>query len=211
MTVSDRRERERIKRRNDIIDSAERIFFSKGFEHATMMAVADSAELSKGTLYLYFQNKDELCQAIILRGLNKIRNVFLKISRSDHTGIMKILDIAERYIEFSQKEPDYYKALLKFRNFLQDSQQNGDIYISCRNENKKIIDIIATIINSGIEDGSIRNEINAERFALAIWGEYTGTLPGLILNSNSTDPGKGRSHEEVVLYMFQLLQDALKK
>jgi len=211
MTVSDRRERERKKRRNDIIDSAEKIFFSKGFEHATMMAVAKCAELSKGTLYLYFKNKDELCQAIILRSLNKVRKVFLDISKSEHKGIDKLTNMAEKYIDFSRKEPDYYKALLKFRIFLQDTLQTGKTYAICMEENRKIIDTIAVIINSGINDGSIRSGIDPERFALSIWGEYTGILPGLILNINPNESDPEGLPERVVLYLFQLLKDSLKK
>lgn len=74
MGVSERKEREKEQRRLDIIDAAERIFFSKGFDNASMQDIADESELSKGTLYLYFSSKNELCMAIIVRSLQTIRN-----------------------------------------------------------------------------------------------------------------------------------------
>ena len=57
MGVVERKEREKELRSESIIDAAERIFFNKGFEHATMNDVAEEAELSKGALYLYFHAK----------------------------------------------------------------------------------------------------------------------------------------------------------
>ncbi|MCK5408322.1 MAG: helix-turn-helix transcriptional regulator, partial [Candidatus Krumholzibacteria bacterium] len=60
MGIAERREREKEQRRIDIIDAAERVFFSKGWQAATMDDVAEAVELSKATLYLYFKNKEEL-------------------------------------------------------------------------------------------------------------------------------------------------------
>ena len=56
MGIAERKEREKLQRRNDIIDAAERLFFQHGFETPTMDDVAREAELSKGTLYLYFKS-----------------------------------------------------------------------------------------------------------------------------------------------------------
>ncbi len=58
MSTADRREREKEKRRNDIIDVAEKLIFSKGYENVTMDDIARETELARGTLYLYFKNKD---------------------------------------------------------------------------------------------------------------------------------------------------------
>ena len=59
MGIAERKERERQQRREEIIKAAEEIFFSRGTESATMDEVAERAELSKGTLYLYFKSKED--------------------------------------------------------------------------------------------------------------------------------------------------------
>ena len=48
MGITERREREKEQRKNDIVDAAERVFFKRGHEYATMDDVAIEAELSKG-------------------------------------------------------------------------------------------------------------------------------------------------------------------
>ena len=48
--VAERKEREKERRREDIVNAAAKVFFNKGVDHATMDDVAEAAELSKATL-----------------------------------------------------------------------------------------------------------------------------------------------------------------
>ena len=58
MSVVERREREKERKRNTMLDAAESILMDRGLEHLSMDDVAEKAEVSKGSLYLYFQNKN---------------------------------------------------------------------------------------------------------------------------------------------------------
>ena len=58
MGVIERREREKERKRNTMLDAAESILMDRGLEHLSMDDVAEKAEVSKGSLYLYFQNKN---------------------------------------------------------------------------------------------------------------------------------------------------------
>ena len=59
MGIQERKEREKERRRQQIMVAAKRVFSNKGFNKATMEDIAQEAELSPGTLYLYFKNKEE--------------------------------------------------------------------------------------------------------------------------------------------------------
>ncbi|BCB04145.1 TetR/AcrR family transcriptional regulator [Bacillus sp. KH172YL63] len=52
-------------RRSDLINAARRVFIKKGYEHTTMKDVMDEAGVSRGGLYLYFDNKEDLFEAVI--------------------------------------------------------------------------------------------------------------------------------------------------
>ena len=52
MGIVERREREKLERRNSILESAEELFFQNGYEKTRMLEIADRCELSKGALYL---------------------------------------------------------------------------------------------------------------------------------------------------------------
>lgn len=67
MGIQERKKRERERRRQQIMVAAKRVFSDKGLNKATMEDIAKEAELSPGTLYLYFKNKDELFSSLSLR------------------------------------------------------------------------------------------------------------------------------------------------
>ena len=55
MGINERKEKEREIRRKDIIEAAERLFFTKGYNNTTMDDVAKEAEFSKRTVLCLFQ------------------------------------------------------------------------------------------------------------------------------------------------------------
>ncbi len=207
MGVAERKEREKEFRRKCIIDAAESVFFSKGFEHATMNDVAKESELSKGTLYLYFSSKNELCMAIIIRSLDTIFSFFLEIAASSKSGLEKLKNIADGFLQFTQEHPKYYQSLLTFRNHSIDCSETGEIYQTCINKNLQINDLLVKIINSGINDGSISEKTDSTKLSQALWGNLTGFLPGCILSSN----GNNTSAPATILnYIFELIEKAIK-
>jgi AcrR family transcriptional regulator len=54
------RERKRVMTRRAILDAAERLFDERGFEHATVAQIADAANVSVKTLFVYFRSKEDL-------------------------------------------------------------------------------------------------------------------------------------------------------
>ena len=52
-------------KRRQIVEGARQVFLSRGFDAASMMDIAKAAQVSKGTLYVYFKNKEELFAAIV--------------------------------------------------------------------------------------------------------------------------------------------------
>jgi len=62
---SSRRERRIAYRRTLILEAAARLFAEKGFHRTTTRDIAEAADVSEGTLYNYFENKDELLMGII--------------------------------------------------------------------------------------------------------------------------------------------------
>jgi AcrR family transcriptional regulator len=67
MGIHERKEREKERRRQQILVSAKRVFSDRGYSRSTMEDIANEAELSPGTLYLYFKNKEELFASLSLR------------------------------------------------------------------------------------------------------------------------------------------------
>ena len=73
MGIKERKEREKERRKQQITVAAKKVFSDKGFNRTTMDDIANEAELSPGTLYLYFKNKEELYASLSLRILQYLQ------------------------------------------------------------------------------------------------------------------------------------------
>ncbi|MDL1898122.1 helix-turn-helix transcriptional regulator, partial [Anaerolineae bacterium CFX7] len=64
-STTQRRERERDARRQAILAQAKSVFAERGFLNATVEEIAERAELAVGTLYRYFQSKEEIYVSLL--------------------------------------------------------------------------------------------------------------------------------------------------
>ncbi len=87
MSTAERKERERNRRRNEIIDASEKLLFSMGFDSVTMDDIARETELARGTLYLYFKNRDDILVAIAIRGVRLMNRMYRDAYNKEQRGI----------------------------------------------------------------------------------------------------------------------------
>ncbi|MCP4157547.1 MAG: TetR/AcrR family transcriptional regulator, partial [bacterium] len=207
MGVAERKEREKEQRRNAIIDAAEQVFFSKGIENATMDEVAKKAEFSKGTLYLYFKNKDELLHGIVGRGLEILFKMFQKAAKKKATGIARIAAIGTTYFEFYRKYPDYFSTIQHKESRKTDPEkiETNPNYARCSELGDKLFGFMQEAVATGIRDGSIRQDLDPVKLSLVLWGHSTGILNIL----ESKEPIINRlfnlEAEEVVAYSHKVM------
>ena len=106
MGIQERKKRERERRRQQIIVAAKRVFSERGFSRATMADIAREAELSPGTLYLYFKNKDELYASLSLRILQYMNIRLEDVKKEqDSNSRQKIVSIKEALYDVYQFDP----------------------------------------------------------------------------------------------------------
>ncbi|MGB9979887.1 TetR/AcrR family transcriptional regulator [Methanobacterium sp.] len=110
MSLIARKELEKEQRRRDILNAAEKLFFSKGYDNVSLNEIAKEVKLGRSTLYLYFENKEELFFAIVLRGAQILHGIVLGKSKKAETSYEKLSAFRDAYYEFSKEYPDYLKA-----------------------------------------------------------------------------------------------------
>ncbi|MDD1730153.1 MAG: TetR/AcrR family transcriptional regulator [Methanospirillum sp.] len=158
MGIADRRQREKEQRKTGIIDAAECLFFSRGFEDVSMDDIAREVELNKATIYLYFKNKETLFATIVLRGVQILKEKYVKCMEKQVPGITKVALMGQAYYQFSQEYPDYLR-MIHFYGSERFSRENpctaeiGEGYGTCRM-------ILRDAIQEGIDDGTIRADLD---------------------------------------------------
>jgi AcrR family transcriptional regulator len=211
--VYERKERERELRRKEIIDAAEKVFFLKGWKNATMDEVAEAAELSKGTLYLYYRNKDEIFLAINYRGVQILVDLFKKAILDAGNGLEKTFALGRAYYEFAKTYPDYYNALSYFElnelEFL-DTDREESLATLCSDCGQQALQILIDALKEGVEDGSIRPGIDPKLVATILWGQTTGVIELLMLKGDHMQTQHGFDMTGIVEKSFDFIRCALE-
>jgi AcrR family transcriptional regulator len=176
MGIQERKERERERRRQQIIVAAKRVFNTKGFNGATMEDIANGAELSPGTLYLYFKNKDELFASLSLRMLQ-----FLTI-RLDTLTQNRGLNLEEKYQFLKQALYDVYEfdPLVLINMFhLQSSETlknlSSELLSEIKDLSGKALRAMSKVFEEGIEKGVFLNR-HPIAMADSLWALFSGII-----------------------------------
>jgi TetR/AcrR family transcriptional regulator len=175
--TAERKQREKDRRRENIINAAEHVILKRGFEAATMDEIAEKAELSKGTLYLYFKNKNALYLAIYERGSSKLNRQFAKVLAMDKPGLELVGMLGETYLKFVRENPIYFNACSHYES-IQDYAflKKNKIAQRCEDNAREAMALITRTLQIGMQDGSIDDSYNPKELAVMIWASSRGIV-----------------------------------
>ncbi len=209
MGIIERKEREKEQRRNDILDAAEKVFFKLGFENATMDDVAEMAELSKGTIYLYYSSKEDLYYAISIRALKVLRQSFELNVPADAPVLDKIIAIGKSFIQFSRENADYFKTLVYFSS-LPDCHEVHERYAKLCEEQADPMSFFIKVLQEGIDEGKLRPDIPAMQLAHILWTQTTGIL-NLAATKNIHFDLKDCSEDDIINNHIEIIKNGILK
>jgi AcrR family transcriptional regulator len=209
MGIQERKERERERRRQQIIVAAKRVFSDKGFNRATMEDIAKEAELSPGSLYLYFKNKDELYASLSLRILQYL------LIRLDHVSLNKELNPEQKVAALTDAMLDVYEfdpVIIINLFHLQSSETlknlSEELLTEIKDLSRKSLGAIAGIFNEGIEAG-----IYIQEHPIALADIFWSLFSGIILwesSKNIIDKNKDYL-KDTLKTAFEVFSRGLKK
>lgn len=164
-------------KRKNILESATKVFASKGFYNAKIQDVATEAGVAHGTVYLYFKNKDDLLSAIFCEVLGELIEYIRSEVQKEKTAEDKFRRMISLQIDIIEENPDLTKLILiefpRTGKFLSNS--NIDIL-------SKYIDMIADIIDKGIKEGEFNTDIKIDMLATMIYAGIQGLATRWILD-----------------------------
>ncbi|MGV8073191.1 MAG: TetR/AcrR family transcriptional regulator [Syntrophobacteraceae bacterium] len=111
-----RREKEKLRQRQEMLSAALDLFSEKGYHNVSMHEVAEKAEFAIGTLYKFFQNKEELYKALVLEQCDKFEDALSRaIDEAD--------DVIEKLRNYVRTRGEMFRDNLPFvRLFLAESR-----------------------------------------------------------------------------------------
>jgi len=174
--LEERRKRERENRKNAILKAARKLFFEKGFRQVTVENIARKAEFSKGSIYLYFNSKEEIYSQILLNDIDKFHDRVADILQGPSSASEALIRVAEIYVDFFLNDRELFRILMNFMLHNNDMNLPEDINNHIIKTTNRTISIIEQVFKYGIEKGEFPPDINLRMNRNAIWGLLNGII-----------------------------------
>jgi TetR/AcrR family transcriptional regulator len=176
MGTTERKEREKETRKEAIIDAAQKVFFEKGLHLATMEEIAETAELAKGTLYLYYHSKEDLYLAVTMRGLDILRRMFKEVMDKKTTFVHTLVELTETYTTFYEQHKEYFRMLHFFNTPSSHTQVSEEMMRSCSEFNQMLWTMVIEFLRKGTAEHKLRADLNPIEIAVIMWSNTTTLL-----------------------------------
>ena len=158
----------------ELMEAARRVIGRHGFEGTTIDRVAEDARVAKGTIYLYFSNKEDLLHAAVFEGLRAMIDETLRSDRPDLPPLERLRAFVKTQFRIQSSNQDFLKAFFlesKFVTF-EAGDERGEALRSLYTEH---LNFIASILESAVEAGVFRR-LDPQFAAYALTEMMTGCL-----------------------------------
>jgi len=181
MSVRERKERERLARREAILAAAAQVFAAYGVDGATVEMVARQAEVAVGTIYLYFFSRDDLFVSLMAERIGRLRARYLEIHARGLKPIDELREIGNAYFDYLRESRGLFLAQLsvtfsklslrltrdeELEHFERVRQLGRECFNLYRDSVKRMLD--AT--------GARTSRADATRAATVIWAALNGAF-----------------------------------
>ncbi|MFX1418888.1 MAG: TetR/AcrR family transcriptional regulator [Promethearchaeota archaeon] len=216
--IQQRKEKEKEQRRNEIIMTAMDIFISKGFNNTKMEEIAYKASLSKGTLYNYFDSKNDLYLVVGTIAIRKLNEFYEAIDLTSKSDLERLLTLGYAIYEFSKKFPGLYNIASDIRKkpfFLNINQKVMKGASLTRNEaeinfeTQRYQKLVLNPIKDGIDNKIIRDDLTPI-FLIATLTSLTEGLIDSLRNFKPLYDSYGVNTDDIFDLVFEWITEGIK-
>lgn len=175
MGIKERRKREKEHRRREILKAAKNLFFEQGFFGTSMNEIAKAAELSKGTLYLYFKNKEELYISLQIEGMEILNTAFTEAVENKTGWEEKLRAIGWAYYQFSRDHQQFFHINFQFQHGEITRSTSDDLFEKCFEAVVGNLNFLSLPLEDGMVAGQIKKD-DPMAVAVVLWGSLTGII-----------------------------------
>lgn len=159
------------------MEAAREAFFENGFYNTTVDSVAERAEISKGTVYLYFESKEEILAHLLLGGLADLVDELDRAyaAAASLPADERLRRLAWAYWDFFRREPHYFPFLMAMDRGRFQEAIPPRTYHEILEASLEGLDLVIQAIQQGKEEGLFAC-CGARRAACVFWATMNGVL-----------------------------------
>jgi len=191
--------------REKIASAASKLFMEKGIAAASMDDIAKAAGYSKATLYVYYENKEEIVGLLVLNSMKKLCGYITSALEQQETTKTRYDFICHGLVQYQEEFPFYFKMVLDKINI--DFENNNylpeekETYQVGEEINEKLKDFLI----SGIKKGDLRDNLEIMPTIFNFWGMLSGLIQLAANKEEYIKNAMGLSKNQFLEYGFQML------
>ena len=191
--------------RERIASAASVLFMEKSIAGTSMDDIAKAAGCSKATLYVYFENKEEIVGVLVLESMQKLYDYLSSALTQQETTRARYDGICRSLVQYQEEFPFYFKVALdkinidfEHTDYLPEEKETFQI-------GEKINEIMQDFLLSGIEKGDLRSDLDPILTILSFWGMLSGLVQLADTKQEYIKGRLDRSKKEFIDYGFRML------
>ena len=170
-------------RKNQIVEAAMRVFSRVGYQQARMDDIVAESGLSKGTLYWYFKNKDDIIFHTLKWMLDNEAQEYDKLAKSDGSVKSILLMVIEVTIQDMKKLEPFLPVVIEFLAMAQRANKFQEIFNTYYH---RFMDSLIPLMQRGIDQGEFVGA-SAEDMGIAVGAMIEGTAMLKLYSPESID------------------------
>lgn len=204
-----RKKEPRSVHRENIVSAASALFMEKGISATSMDDIAKAAGYSKATLYVYFENKEEIVGILALNSMKKLYDYISSALIQHETTKARYDFICRGLVQYQEEFPFYFKMVLDKINIDFESKE----YLPEERETYKIgeeiNEKIKNFLLSGMEKGDLRNDLDIMPAIFNFWGMLSGIIQLAANKEEYIKKSMGLSKIKFLEYGFSLVYHSI--
>jgi TetR/AcrR family fatty acid metabolism transcriptional regulator len=141
-------------RTEEIVRAARRVIAESGFNDASMERIAHEAGISKGTIYLYFRNKEELLAHVADHGFGELMARARGATTRARGAAPKLVGLMRAALEHTSENREMFRVLQERTQF--GLERESPLATKLERNRGELLDFVAAIVESGAKSGELR-------------------------------------------------------
>lgn len=195
--------------RENIASAASVLFMEKGIIATSMDDIAKAAGYSKATLYVYFENKEEIIGLLVLDSMKKLYDYIASALEKQETTKARYDLICFGLVRYQEEFPFYFKMVLDKINIDFESQdylpEEKETYQIGEEINEKLKDFLT----SGMEKGDLCNDLKIMPTIFNFWGMLSGLVQLATNKEKYIKNAMNLSKDQFLKYGFDMLYSSI--
>lgn len=200
-----RKKEPRSVHRENIVSAASVLFMEKGIAATSMDDIAKAAGYSKATLYVYFENKEEIVGILVLNSMKKLDDYISSALVQLETTKARYDLICRGLVQYQEEFPFYFRMVLDKINIDFESQNYLPEEKVTYQIGEEINEKIKHFLLSGMEKGDLRGDLEIMPTIFNFWGMLSGIIQFAANKEEYIKKSMGLSKKQFLEYGFSML------